>query len=123
MYQLQFINLVYDTTKLTHLEQTNINLFIGNWSNHQLQKSICIRHGDDTSHNQYHILFIDTAHQRIKFSSIDNEEIIYILDYDDTQHILMQTSWRAYIEVFRCNSRQNCCTCCCTACKDNYSDS
>ncbi|MCD0910629.1 staphostatin B, partial [Staphylococcus aureus] len=30
MYQLQFINLVYDTTKLTHLEQTNINLFIGN---------------------------------------------------------------------------------------------
>lgn len=56
MYQLQFINLVYDTTKLTHLEQTNINLFIGNWSNHQLQKSICIRHGDDTSHNQYHIL-------------------------------------------------------------------
>ncbi|MCG3082810.1 cysteine protease inhibitor staphostatin B, partial [Pseudomonas aeruginosa] len=25
MYQLQFINLVYDTTKLTHLEQTNIN--------------------------------------------------------------------------------------------------
>ncbi|EUD98269.1 cysteine protease inhibitor staphostatin B, partial [Staphylococcus aureus] len=22
MYQLQFINLVYDTTKLTHLEQT-----------------------------------------------------------------------------------------------------
>lgn len=37
MYQLQFINLVYDTTKLTHLEQTNINLFIGNWSNHQLQ--------------------------------------------------------------------------------------
>ncbi|HCY0327310.1 TPA: staphostatin B, partial [Staphylococcus aureus] len=57
MYQLQFINLVYDTTKLTHLEQTNINLFIGNWSNHQLQKSICIRHGDDTSHNQYHILF------------------------------------------------------------------
>ncbi|EUE61075.1 cysteine protease inhibitor staphostatin B, partial [Staphylococcus aureus] len=23
MYQLQFINLVYDTTKLTHLEQTN----------------------------------------------------------------------------------------------------
>ena len=31
MYQLQFINLVYDTTKLTHLEQTNINLFIGNW--------------------------------------------------------------------------------------------
>ncbi|MFW2643917.1 staphostatin B, partial [Staphylococcus aureus] len=52
MYQLQFINLVYDTTKLTHLEQTNINLFIGNWSNHQLQKSICIRHGDDTSHNQ-----------------------------------------------------------------------
>ncbi|HCY7268354.1 TPA: staphostatin B [Staphylococcus aureus] len=92
MYQLQFINLVYDTTKLTHLEQTNINLFIGNWSNHQLQKSICIRHGDDTSHNQYHILFIDTAHQRIKFSSIDNEEIIYILDYDDTQHILMQTS-------------------------------
>lgn len=88
MYQLQFINLVYDTTKLTHLEQTNINLFIGNWSNHQLQKSICIRHGDDTSHNQYHILFIDTAHQRIKFSSFDNEEIIYILDYDDTQHIL-----------------------------------
>lgn len=71
MYQLQFINLVYDTTKLTHLEQTNINLFIGNWSNHQLQKSICIRHGDDTSHNQYHILFIDTAHQRIKFSSFD----------------------------------------------------
>lgn len=67
MYQLQFINLVYDTTKLTHLEQTNINLFIGNWSNHQLQKSICIRHGDDTSHNQYHILFIDTAHQRINF--------------------------------------------------------
>lgn len=86
MYQLQFINLVYDTTKLTHLEQTNINLFIGNWSNHQLQKSICIRHGDDTSHNQYHILFIDTAHQRIKFSSIDNEEIIYILDYDDTAY-------------------------------------
>ncbi|MGT0299238.1 cysteine protease inhibitor staphostatin B [Staphylococcus aureus] len=83
MYQLQFINFIYDTTKLTHLEQTNINLFIGNWSNHQLQKSICIRHGDDTSHNQYHILFIDTAHQRIKFSSIDNEEIIYILDYDD----------------------------------------
>ncbi len=34
MYQLQFINLVYDTTELTHLEQTNINLFIGNWSNH-----------------------------------------------------------------------------------------
>ncbi|PKR14882.1 cysteine protease, partial [Staphylococcus aureus] len=22
MYQLQFINIVYDTTKLTHLEQT-----------------------------------------------------------------------------------------------------
>lgn len=28
MYQLQFINLVYDTTKLTHLEQTNINLLV-----------------------------------------------------------------------------------------------
>ncbi|EUT76215.1 staphostatin B, partial [Staphylococcus aureus] len=101
MYQLQFINLVYDTTKLTHLEQTNINLFIGNWSNHQLQKSICIRHGDDTSHNQYHILFIDTAHQRIKFSSIDNEEITYILDYDDTQHILMQTSSKQGIGTSR----------------------
>ncbi|WP_460924199.1 cysteine protease inhibitor staphostatin B, partial [Staphylococcus aureus] len=32
MYQLQFIKLVYDTTKLAHLEQTSINLVIGNWS-------------------------------------------------------------------------------------------
>ncbi|MHC5954141.1 staphostatin B, partial [Streptococcus pyogenes] len=41
------------------------------------------------------------AHQRIKFSSIDNEEIIYILDYDDTQHILMQTSSKQGIGTSR----------------------
>ncbi|MCW1278212.1 cysteine protease inhibitor staphostatin B [Staphylococcus aureus] len=101
MYPLQFIHIVYHPTKHTHLEQTNTNIFIVNWSNQQLQKSICIRHGDDTSHNQYHILFIDTAHQRIKFSSFDNEEIIYILDYDDTQHILMQTSSKQGIGTSR----------------------
>lgn len=92
MYQLQFINFIYDRTNLTHLELNNINLFIGNWSNHQLQKTICIRHGDNTTQNQCRILFIDTTHQRIKFSPLHQDQIIYILDYDDSQHILMQTS-------------------------------
>ena len=90
MYQLQFINLVLRHNKTHTSEQTNINLFIGNWSNHH-QKSICIRHGDDTSHNQYHILLSIRHINALNFHLLIMKKSFISLIMM-TQHILMQTS-------------------------------
>ncbi|MEX2948759.1 cysteine protease inhibitor staphostatin B [Staphylococcus warneri] len=90
MYQLQFIHINDDT--LTKSEQDTMQLFVGNWINQSIQKSFGIHIGVDTSHNQYQILQIDTEHQRITLTSEENPQLMYILDYEDSKHIIIQTS-------------------------------
>lgn len=92
MYQLQFINLDFNPSTLTKEQLNLIQQFLGNWKNQSLQKSISIRYERHTHLNQYQIIQIDSNHQRIKILPEDNQQIIYTLDYEDAQHILIQTS-------------------------------
>lgn len=92
MYKLQFIHINDDALTLTKSQQDTIHLFLGNWINPAAQKSMSIHFGVDTSHNQYQILLIDTEHQRIKLTSEVDPQLMYILDYEDTNHIFIQTS-------------------------------
>lgn len=92
MYQLYFIHINDDAHTLTKSHQDTIHLFLGNWINPSAQKSISIHTGVDTSHNQYQILQVDTEHQRIKLTSEKAPHLMYILDYEDTNHIFVQTS-------------------------------
>lgn len=92
MYKLQFINLDYDPSTLTKEQLNLVQHFFGNWKNYSLQKSVSIRYESHTYLNQYHIIQIDTSHQRIKILPKDNQQIIYTLDYEDAQHILIQLS-------------------------------
>ena len=89
---LHFIHINDDALTLTKSQQDTIHLFLGNWINPSAQKSISIQTGVDTNHNQYQILQIDTEHQRIKLTSEVDPQLMYILDYEDTNHIFIQTS-------------------------------